>query len=263
MDMNTSELFGALQAQARAAAAREPLLATLLHRTVLNAVDFGDCIALMLASHLSTEHLPAEAFHELIRECHHAQPTAVDMATADLLAVFDRDAATTNFLSVAINQKGFQALQAYRVGHILWQSGRSHLASFIQGRVSQVFAIDIHPACVIGSGIMLDHGTGVVIGETCLIEDDVSILQNVTLGGTGKCSGKRHPTVRSGVMIGAGASILGNIEIGAGAKIGAGSVVLAPVPPYTTVVGVPARVAGQSRVISLAHPTPANAGMPG
>ncbi|HBX3644233.1 TPA: serine O-acetyltransferase, partial [Klebsiella pneumoniae subsp. pneumoniae] len=140
---------------------------------------------------------------------------------------------------------GFHALQAYRIGHWLWTQGRRALAIFLQNQVSVSFQVDIHPAAKIGRGIMLDHATGIVVGETAVIEDDVSILQSVTLGGTGKTSGDRHPKIREGVMIGAGAKILGNIEVGRGAKIGAGSVVLQPVPPHTTAAGVPARIVGK------------------
>ncbi|MCY7430088.1 serine O-acetyltransferase, partial [Listeria monocytogenes ATCC 19115] len=138
--------------------------------------------------------------------------------------------------------KGFHALQAYRIGHWLWNQGRRALAIFLQNQVSVTFQVDIHPAAKIGRGIMLDHATGIVVGETAVIENDVSILQSVTLGGTGKSGGDRHPKIREGVMIGAGAKILGNIEVGRGAKIGAGSVVLQPVPPHTTAAGVPARI---------------------
>ncbi|MDU5692021.1 MAG: serine O-acetyltransferase [Citrobacter freundii] len=139
----------------------------------------------------------------------------------------------------------FHALQAYRIGHWLWHQGRQALAIFLQNQVSVTFQVDIHPAAKIGRGIMLDHATGIVVGETAVIENDVSILQSVTLGGTGKAGGDRHPKIREGVMIGAGAKILGNIEVGRGAKIGAGSVVLQPVPPHTTAAGVPARIVGK------------------
>lgn len=140
--------------------------------------------------------------------------------------------------------KGFHALQGYRVAHWLWQQGRHSLAVFLQNQISVVFSVDVHPAAQIGRGIMFDHATGIIIGETAVVEDDVSILQNVTLGGTGKEHGDRHPKIREGVMIGAGAKVLGNIEVGRGAKIGAGSVVLQPVPPHTTVAGVPAHEVG-------------------
>ena len=142
--------------------------------------------------------------------------------------------------------KGFHALQAYRLAHWLWNEKRRHLALYLQTRVSDLFAVDIHPAARIGSGIMMDHATGIVIGETAVVEDNVSMLHAVTLGGTGKEAGDRHPKIRTGVLIGAGAKILGNIEIGKGARVAAGSVVLQNVPPCKTVAGVPAKVIGDS-----------------
>lgn len=163
----------------------------------------------------------------------------------DLSAVRLRDPAVDKYSTPLLYLKGFHALQAYRIGHWLWGEGRKALAVYLQNQISVSFGVDIHPAAQIGCGIMLDHATGIVIGETAIVENDVSILQSVTLGGTGKTCGDRHPKVREGVMIGAGAKILGNIEIGRGAKIGAGSVVLHPVPPHTTVAGVPARIVGK------------------
>ncbi len=156
----------------------------------------------------------------------------------------DRDPACPDLLTPLLHFKGFQALQGHRVAHYLWHHDRPHLAKHLQSRMSEVFGVDIHPAATLGRRIMLDHATGIVIGETAIVEDDVSILQEVTLGGTGKEDGARHPRVHRGVMIGAGAKILGSIDVGEGAKVGAGSIVLAPVEPYTTVVGVPARPVG-------------------
>lgn len=163
---------------------------------------------------------------------------------ADICAVKERDPAVDYYSIPLLYLKGFHALEAYRVGHWLWNQGRRALATYLQNQISVVFGVDIHPAAKIGRGIMLDHATGIVVGQTAVIENDVSILQNVTLGGTGKEHGDRHPKIREGVMIGAGAKVLGNIEVGAGAKIGAGSVVLNPVPAHTTVVGVPAKEVG-------------------
>jgi serine O-acetyltransferase len=163
---------------------------------------------------------------------------------ADMTAVFERDPACTSMLEPILYFKGFHALQSHRVAHSLWTQGRRSLASFLQNRISEAFGMDIHPAARIGRGIMIDHGTGVVIGETAVVEDDVSLLQGVTLGGTGKETGDRHPKVRRGALICAGATVLGNIEIGECAKVGAASVVLKDVPPRTTAVGVPARIVG-------------------
>jgi serine O-acetyltransferase len=171
-------------------------------------------------------------------------PMLGDEVRADLSAVYERDPSVTTYLQPFLFFKGFLAIQSYRVMHWLYVKGRVTLAQHFQARVSEVFAVDINPAAKIGRGVMIDHGTGVVIGETAVVEDDVSMLHGVTLGGTGKETGDRHPKVRRGVMIGANATILGNIEIGANSRVGAGSVVLADVPEHCTVAGVPARVVG-------------------
>lgn len=175
-----------------------------------------------------------------------------------------RDPASTSYSHPFLYFKGFQAPQSYRVAHWLWTRDRRSLALFLQNRVSQVFAVDIHPAARIGQGILIDHGTGVVIGETAVVENDVSMLHDVTLGGTGKETGDRHPKVRAGVLIGTGAKILGNVEIGTGAKIGAGSVVLTSVKPHCTVAGVPAKVVGKpcehDPALTMDHRLPPDAG---
>jgi serine O-acetyltransferase len=161
---------------------------------------------------------------------------------ADLSAVFERDPACRSYLDAFLFFKGFHALESHRIAHWLWNEGRKAMALFLQSRISQLFAVDIHPAASIGRGIMLDHATGIVIGETAVVEDDVSIMQDVTLGGTGKESGDRHPKIRRGVLLSLGAKVLGNIEIGEYSRVGAGSVVLKPVPPHCTAVGVPAKL---------------------
>jgi serine O-acetyltransferase len=168
--------------------------------------------------------------------------TLLEETEADLLAIVTRDPANPDPLAVLLHLKGFQALQVHRFAHRLWHAGRMEGARWLASQASLVFGLDIHPAARMGRGIMLDHGSGIVIGETAVVEDDVSMLQQVTLGGTGRDKGDRHPKVRRGVLIGAGAKILGNIEIGAHSKIAAGSVVVEPVPPHTTVAGVPARI---------------------
>ena len=168
------------------------------------------------------------------------------LVRADLSAVFDRDPACNSYLEPFLYFKGFQALQAYRVAHWLWSNGRRALALYVQSRTSEVYGVDIHPAARIGRGILIDHATSVVVGETAVIEDEVSLLHGVTLGGTGKETGDRHPKVRRGALIGANATILGNIEIGQCSRVGAGSVVLRDVPPNTTVAGVPAKVVGEA-----------------
>jgi serine O-acetyltransferase len=164
------------------------------------------------------------------------------------LAARTRDPAARGYAQPFLYYKGFHALQAYRVAHWLWGHKRHGLAAHLQNRISEAFGVDVHPAARIGSGILIDHGTSVVIGETAVVEDNVSLLHEVTLGGTGKESGDRHPKVRRGALIGAGAKILGNVEIGMGAKVAACSVVLKDVPPHTTVAGIPARVVGRCTV---------------
>jgi serine O-acetyltransferase len=156
--------------------------------------------------------------------------------------VFERDPACHSYLDAFLFYKGFHALECYRVAHWLWRQGREAMGLFLQSRISQLFSVDVHPAAKIGQGIMFDHGTGIVIGETAVVEDDVSIMQDVTLGGTGKESGDRHPKIRRGVLLSLGAKILGNIEVGEYSRVGAGSVVLKPIPPHCTAVGVPAKL---------------------
>ncbi|MCD1262825.1 serine O-acetyltransferase [Shinella sumterensis] len=238
-------LWQMLREEAAAAVQRDPALGRAMNSAVLMHASFGHALSHRLAIKLADHDVDRDELLALIYGAYSDKPGLLGAAAADLQAVKDRDPSNGEVLTPFLYFKGFSALQAYRVGHWLWTMGRRHLARHIQSRISEAFAIDIHPAAVMGRGIMLDHGSGLVIGETAVVEDDVSILQNVTLGGTGKQTGDRHPKVRRGALIGAGAKILGNIEVGVGAKIGAGSVVLAPVAPYTSVVGVPARPVGK------------------
>ncbi|MBL4819741.1 MAG: serine O-acetyltransferase [Gammaproteobacteria bacterium] len=224
---------------------REPLLASYVYTCILNHKSLQSALSFILANKISDKVMPAIAVRELFDSAFQASPEIIQHAANDIRAVFERDAAISSYLPVILYLKGFQSIQVHRLAHFLWSSDRRDLALFIQSRNAEVFAVDIHPACTIGRGVMFDHATGIVIGETSVIEDDVSILQSVTLGGTGNEQGDRHPKIRSGVMISAGAKILGNIEIGVGAKVGAGSVVLNDVPPHTTVVGVPAKAVGK------------------
>lgn len=241
-------IWTAIRAEAWSEEEREPLLRKYLKETILKSKRLEDALSLHLASKLATESVYPMILQALIDHTWKESSAISRAIRADLQAIRDRDPASRGFLSPFLYFKGFHALQAYRVAHWYWNQGRQLLAIHIQSRVSEVFAVDIHPAAQIGSGILIDHGTGIVIGETTVIEDNVSLLHEVTLGGTGKEQGDRHPKVRQGVMIGAGAKVLGNIEIGAGAKIGAGSVVLDPVPAHRTVAGVPARVVGKTEV---------------
>jgi serine O-acetyltransferase len=182
------------------------------------------------------------SLRELANAAYSADPRLVEIAEADLKAVFERDPACKGYVQPFLFFKGYQALQTQRVAHWLWNEGRETIALYLQSRMSEVFQVDIHPATRIGSGVFVDHGTGIVIGETAVIGDDVSMLQGVTLGGTGKERGDRHPKIGKGVLLGANATVLGNITIGDYAKIASGSVVLKPVPPGCTAAGVPARL---------------------
>ncbi len=230
--------------EAALAAGKEPILASFLHATILKHHSLEDALSFHLAGKLAGESLPAMIIREFIDEALSEEPAIGQAVRIDIRAVRDRDAATDSFSTPLLYYKGLHAVQSYRVAHWLWREGRRPLALYLQNRISEVFGVDIHPAAKIGTGVMIDHGTSVVIGETAVVEDNVSMLHEVTLGGTGKEHGDRHPKVRHGVLIGAGAKILGNVEIGTGAKIGAGSVVLTDVAPHCTVAGVPAKVVG-------------------
>ncbi len=233
-----------LRAEAVAAAQRDPVLTRTMDAAILHQASLGQALAHRIAQKLGNHDLGKADLLPLVGQAFLDAPSILAAAAADLAAIKDRDPSNAEFLTPFLHFKGFLALQSQRVSHWLWARGQLHLARHLQSRMSEVFGIDIHPAVEIGQGVMLDHGSGLVIGETAIIEDDVSILQNVTLGGTGKEAGDRHPKIRRGALIGAGATILGNIEVGVGAKIGAGSVVVKAVAPFTSVVGVPARVVG-------------------
>lgn len=226
---------------------QEPTLQDYLQETILNVLTLEKALAEILAGKLTTCGMNRLQTRDLILEAFEKSPHTASQIRNDLRAICDRDPAARGYLLPFVFFKGFQALQTYRVAHYFWTHHRHFLALYFQNRSSEVFAVDIHPAAQIGSGILMDHATGVVIGETCVIEDNVSLLHEVTLGGTGKQTGDRHPKVREGVLLGSGAKVLGNVEIGARAKVGAGSVVLDPVPAHCTVAGVPARIVGRSR----------------
>ena len=234
-------LFEQCVAQANRLRAREPILAR-----VLAPLAEASSLEGMLARHLSAVlHAPGvdiPALTDLFAEVLQAHPSITGAAIADLDAACERDPACTSPFHALLNFKGFQAVQAHRIAHHLLQDGRADLASWLSNRVSVVLGVDIHPAARLGRGLLIDHGTGVVIGETTVVGDDVSIMQNVTLGGTGNETGDRHPKIAEGVMIGSGAKVLGNVTIGAMSKVAAGSVVLKDVPPNTTVAGIPAKV---------------------
>jgi len=223
----------------------ETMLASYLHAAVLNHRSLENALSYLLAGKLESPYLSAMSLREVIDAAFAAAADIREAIRRDLVAVAERDPAARGVAEPFLHYKGFHALEAYRVSHWLWAQGRQPLALYCQNRIAEVFSVDIHPAARVGKGVFIDHGTGVVIGETAVVGDDVSMLHEVTLGGTGKASGDRHPKVGNGVLIGAGAKILGNVSIGCGAKVGAGSVVLNDVPPHTTVAGVPAKVVGR------------------
>lgn len=232
--------------EARKAVADEPLMGGLVHSGILHHPNLERALAYRFAMKLSSSEMPAQILREIGDEAHDVDPELGRSARADLVAVYERDPACHRFLQPVLYFKGFQAVQAYRIGHWLWEQGRVDLAYFVQMRVSEVFGVDIHPAARIGRGIMIDHAHSIVIGETAVVGDNVSMLHSVTLGGTGKEDGVRHPRIGNGVLIGAGAKVLGNIEVGHCSRIAAGSVVLHDVPAKSTVAGVPARVVGEA-----------------
>ncbi|QIQ20310.1 serine O-acetyltransferase [Zophobihabitans entericus] len=238
------QIWQSIRKEALELVENEPMLASYFHATLLNHDNFGSALSYILANKLSTDVMPAIDIREMISQTYKQNPDIIQAAIKDISAVYVRDPAVHFYSTPLLYFKGYLALQAYRIAHWLWKQERIPLAIFLQSQIAVVLGVDIHPAARIGCGVMFDHATGIVIGETAVVEDDVSILQSVTLGGTGKESGDRHPKIREGVMIGANATILGNIEIGKGAKIGAGSVVLESIPPHTTAAGVPAKVIG-------------------
>ncbi len=238
-------LWAAIRSEALQLVEQEPILGSFYHATILNHEHFGSALSFHLANKLDSLVLPAMLIREVVDQAASADPSILKAAEIDIIATRTRDPACSNFSTPFLYFKGFHALQAHRVAHWLWNQGRQPLAGFIQNQVSATLGVDIHPAARLGSGIMLDHATGIVMGETSVVEDDVSILHSVTLGGTGKDTGDRHPKIRRGVLLSAGAKIIGNIEVGEGAKVGAGSVVLEDVPAHVTVAGVPAKIVGR------------------
>lgn len=241
------DVWPTIRKEAESAAAGEPILASFLHATILNHHSLEQALSFHLANQLDSATASSLLLREVIQQAFAEDSCIAHCIRADLLAIKERDSASNSLSTPFLYFKGYHALQTQRVAHWLWKQGRQCLALFFQNRMSFVFGVDIHPAAKMGYGIMLDHATGIVIGETAIVGNNVSILQSVTLGGTGKEDGDRHPKVGDGVLISAGAKILGNIRIGDGAKVGAGSVVLEDVPPHTTVAGVPAKIVGRPK----------------
>ncbi len=239
-------VWSRLRQEAEAVRTSEPSLAGLVLSTILQQKSLEEAVAHRIAERLDHADLSASLIRQAYADFLEAQPGYRDIVRADIMAVIDRDPACDRAIEPVLYFKGFHAIETHRLAHWLWNHGRRDFALYLQSRSSSVFQTDIHPAVPMGKGVFLDHATGIVIGQTAVIEDDVSILQGVTLGGTGKEHGDRHPKIRRGVLIGAGAKILGNIEVGHCARVAAGSVVLKAVPPCMTVAGVPARVVGEA-----------------
>lgn len=239
-------IWRSIRDEAMAAVNRDPLLAAFLYSTILNQESLEDAVIHRLAERLAHQDIGADLICQTFDAMREDNPEWSTVVRVDIQAYYDRDPACERFLEPVLYFKGFHAIQTHRLAHWLWGRGRRDFALYLQSRSSSVFQTDINPAARIGKGVFLDHATGLVVGQTAVIEDDVSILHNVTLGGTGKASGDRHPKIRRGVLIGAGAKILGNIEIGHCTKVAAGSVVLSPVPHNKTVAGVPARIVGET-----------------
>ena len=239
-------VWEAIQQGARAIVRDEPSLSGLVIASILNHDSFESSLAHRLAERLNHGDVSADLIRQAFAEALQGRPEIGAEARADLAATMERDPACHRALEPLLYFKGFQAIQTHRFAHALWQQGRHDFALYLQSRSSQVFQVDINPKARIGRGIMLDHGTGVVVGETAVIGDHVSIMQGVTLGGTGKSDQDRHPKIGNGVLIGAGAIVLGNIHVGDCARIAAGSVVVKEVPPRVTVAGVPAKIVGEA-----------------
>lgn len=241
------KIWNKIRLEAQKESQAEPLLSSFLYQTILNHSSMSDALSYHLSHKLENLTLPGLMIREIFDKAYAASPDLLLSACLDLKAIRERDPASHSHATPFLYFKGFHALESFRVTHWLWEKKRKSLALLFQSRISEVFGVDIHPAAKIGSGILIDHATSVVVGETAVIEDNVSMLHEVTLGGTGKEEGDRHPKIRRGVLIGAGAKILGNITIGQGAKIGAGSVVLTDVPAHTTYAGIPARMISNTK----------------
>ena len=224
----------------------EPLMGGLIHQSVLHHPSLERALSYRVSLKLASGEMSEQILREIADEAYAAEPALAEAARADLAAVYERDPACHRLIQALLYFKGFQAIQCYRIGNWLWRQGRHDLAYFFQMRVSEMFGVDIHPNATIGKGIMIDHAHSIVVGETARIGDNVSMLHSVTLGGTGKEDQDRHPKIGDGVLIGAGAKVLGNIKVGNCSRVAAGSVVLQEVPPCKTVAGVPAKVVGEA-----------------
>lgn len=239
-------VWSRIRSEAEDIVASEPLMASLVHAVILQERSLENAVSYRLAQKLSTDEMPQMLIRQICDEAYKADRSIGGAIRADIVAIEARDPACHRYVHPILYFKGFLAVQAYRVAHWLWMRGRTDLAYLFQMRTSEIFGVDIHPAARIGKGIMIDHAHSIVIGETAVVGDDVSMLHSVTLGGTGKDEEDRHPKIGHGVLIGAGAAVLGNIRIGNCSRIAAGSVVIRDVPPCKTVAGVPAKVVGEA-----------------
>ncbi len=244
--LSLDPVWDRIRSDAKASISAEPLIGGMVHATILHHDTLESALAYRFAMKLASGEMSEQLLREIADEAYANDPSLGEAARADLTAVYERDPACHSVLQPLLFFKGFQAVQAYRIGHWLWAAKRRDLAYFIQARVSEIFGIDIHPNARIGKGLMIDHAHSIVIGETATVGDNVSMLHSVTLGGTGKEDDDRHPKIGDGVLIGAGAKVLGNIRVGNCSRIAAGSVVLREVPPCTTVAGVPAKIVGEA-----------------
>lgn len=244
-------IWTAICEEAKQASQQQPELASFFHANILNHSLFSKSLSFFLANQLESRSVPAMMVNDVFEKAFASEPQLIQQMLNDLLAHYTRDAACDQYSMPLLYFKGFHAMQSYRIAHWLWRQQRQLLARYFQHRIAELFDVDIHPAAQVGSGIMLDHATGLVVGETAIIEDNVSMLHGITLGGSGVIHQKRHPKVSQGVLLSVGAKLLGNIVIGEGAKIGAGSLVLQDVPAYATVVGVPGRVIARNPVASM------------
>lgn len=239
-------IWSAVKADAEEIVRGEPAMASFVYAIVLNHDRLEDAVASRIAQRIGNHVVSGDLIRSTFGDALADDPVLREAIRVDLAAVYDRDPACHRYIEPVLYFKGFHAIETHRLAHWLWRQGRRDFAYYLQSKASEVFQVDINPAVPMGKGIFLDHATGLVVGETAVIEDNVSVLQDVTLGGTGKEDGDRHPKIRQGVLIGAGAKILGNIEVGRCSKVAAGSVVLKPVPANSTVAGVPARVIGEA-----------------
>lgn len=235
-----------IHAEARKSVQDEPLMGGFVHACILHHPTLEKALSYRIAAKLASNEMSMMVVREVVEHAYSDDSRLIEAARADLVAIYERDPACHRLLQPILYFKGYQAMEAYRIGHYLWSRGKYDLAYFFQMRVSEIFGVDIHPAARMGKGIMIDHAHSIVIGETAVVGDNVSMLHSVTLGGTGKEEEDRHPKIGDGVLIGAGAKVLGNIKVGHCSRIAAGSVVLEDVPPCKTVAGIPARIVGEA-----------------